>query len=613
MKLEFIVVHHDEDWRAGKRFFDMLAMQRDVNFKDILVTIIQSGQRQLAWDNIICRYPYSIRAIKSSGDNLADARNTGIGCAEGDWIMFCDFDDSFADLYALRSILPHIPNDTHDILWMKYYSEQPRRDGKPPFIGIVKETLRQIHGKLFRTEFIRENKLSFPVRNSPVLDSEMADAFLSIAVTYTTNNRFGHIATEFIPYIHSYRPGSMTDKNAFINPWASVFIRDITIISALSVKPTDNPRYARDSLNAIARFYCDSYFSLNRIMTDEEALLRNDFIRLHEKLGKFFYSIRPDDIEVAMQSAESEAVNITQEQYNRFGREFTFADMSVSIYNWLSKIEQTMDNPPEHPVAEKKQPAPSDIIPRKPAVNRDRVAVYAGTRNVYKDMLTSAKSLVAHTKVDRIYFLIEDDDFPEPLPPYVHHINVSYYKNVFKNSLNASNVWTYMALARAAYASILPYESRVLSLDVDVIVQEDISFLFDFEMNGCYIAGVNEQNRADRDKKDYINFGVVVMDLDAIREDGIDNKVTDLLQHTKLGFPEQDAFNRVCDGRIWCLPTEYNVCRYTHVTGESDREYISHYAGINYYRGFETVRRYADMSWADAERERERKERNDAE
>ena len=606
MKLEFIVVHHDEDWRVGKRFFDMLAMQRDVNFKDILVTIIQSGPRQLAWDNIICRYPYAIRAVKSSGDSLAEARNTGIGCAEGDWIMFCDFDDSFADLYALCSILPHIPNDTHDILWMKYYSEQPRRDGKPPFIGIVRETLRQIHGKLFRTEFIRSNHLLFSDAPTPL---EMADAFLSIAVTYTSNDRFGHIATEFIPYVHALRPGSLTYQCINIDPWVAVFLRDLTIIKALTAKQDNHPRYARDTLNAIARLYCDSYFAFNHAISIAGQRSRDEFIRLHSDLGKLFYSIRPDDIEVVMQSAESEAVNIMQEQYNRFGRELPFANRYVSIYNWLANIEQGMDNPPEHPL-QKEPERPVQTVSKNDvyAVNRDRVVVYAGTRNVYKDMLTSAKSLVAHTKVDRIYFLIEDDTFPEPLPPYVHCINVSYYKDVFKNSPNAGNVWTYMALTRAAYATILPYESWVLSLDVDVIVQEDVSFLFDAYIGNCYIAGVNEQNRADRDKKDYINFGVVVMDLDAIREDGIDNKVTDLLQSTKLGFPEQDAFNRVCEGRIWCLPTEYNVCRYTHVTGESDREIISHYAGINYYRGFETVRRYADMSWADAERERERKE-----
>lgn len=47
----------------------------------------------------------------------------------------------------------------------------------------------------------------------------------------------------------------------------------------------------------------------------------------------------------------------------------------------------------------------------------ERVVVYAGTRNLYHDMVVSAKSLLCHDGADRIIFLIEDDAFPECLPP----------------------------------------------------------------------------------------------------------------------------------------------------------------------------------------------------
>jgi len=35
------------------------------------------------------------------------------------------------------------------------------------------------------------------------------------------------------------------------------------------------------------------------------------------------------------------------------------------------------------------------------------------------------KSLLIHSNVDKIYFLIEDDEFPYELPPEVECINVS--------------------------------------------------------------------------------------------------------------------------------------------------------------------------------------------
>ena len=54
-----------------------------------------------------------------------------------------------------------------------------------------------------------------------------------------------------------------------------------------------------------------------------------------------------------------------------------------------------------------------------------KAAVYGGTRNVYRNMLAPMKSLLMNSDVDKIYFLIEDDEFPYPLPKEVECINVS--------------------------------------------------------------------------------------------------------------------------------------------------------------------------------------------
>ena len=58
-------------------------------------------------------------------------------------------------------------------------------------------------------------------------------------------------------------------------------------------------------------------------------------------------------------------------------------------------------------------------------MKNERVAVYFGTRNVYGDMVVAAKSLLNHTRMDRIWFLIEDDTFPEELPEVIKTKNIS--------------------------------------------------------------------------------------------------------------------------------------------------------------------------------------------
>ena len=45
-----------------------------------------------------------------------------------------------------------------------------------------------------------------------------------------------------------------------------------------------------------------------------------------------------------------------------------------------------------------------------------KAAVYSGTRNLYPDMVTAAKTLVKYSSVDKIYFLTEDDRFPAVFP-----------------------------------------------------------------------------------------------------------------------------------------------------------------------------------------------------
>ena len=41
-----------------------------------------------------------------------------------------------------------------------------------------------------------------------------------------------------------------------------------------------------------------------------------------------------------------------------------------------------------------------------------KAAVYTGTRNLYKQMVVAVKSLIRNSDVDKIYLLIEDDEFP---------------------------------------------------------------------------------------------------------------------------------------------------------------------------------------------------------
>ena len=115
-----------------------------------------------------------------------------------------------------------------------------------------------------------------------------------------------------------------------------------------------------------------------------------------------------------------------------------------------------------------------------------RAAVYAGTRNLYNNMVTAAKSLLIHSDVEKIYFLIEDDTFPYELPPMVECINVSNQPFFRKDGPNYNSSWTYMVLIRAALTKLFPNLNTILSLDVDTIVNQNINYLWDTGLDNYY-------------------------------------------------------------------------------------------------------------------------------
>ena len=222
-----------------------------------------------------------------------------------------------------------------------------------------------------------------------------------------------------------------------------------------------------------------------------------------------------------------------------------------------------------------------------------RVAVYAGTRNVYMAMATAAKSLAIHTRMDRIILLTEDDVFPEPLPGYVETINVSGQEWFDPGGENFSTRWTYMTLMRLALTKILPDEDFCLWLDVDTIVEKDIANLFDTDMDGWMIAACSEPTRS-RPAHKYYNAGVMLMNLRALRETGRDDDLIRAINTRKYIFADQDAINEKCAGEILEIDGDYNACDFTVHTMDPK---IIHYAAVKDYAGNERFRAYAARDW----------------
>lgn len=223
-----------------------------------------------------------------------------------------------------------------------------------------------------------------------------------------------------------------------------------------------------------------------------------------------------------------------------------------------------------------------------------KAAVYAGTRNVYKDMIPSMKSLLIHSDVDKIYFLIEDDEFPYELPQEVECINVGKQQWFSNNCPNYSARCSYMVLLRAAFTKLFPNLDKILSIDNDVIINENISELWDIDLKDNYFAGVPEPRKSNSSFK-YINFGFVMYNLKQLREDKKDDFIISNLNTYYYNEAEQDCYNENCQGRILELSPTYNCNFYTLNTRNAAESKVRHYALTPKWNELSLVQKYYNI------------------
>jgi lipopolysaccharide biosynthesis glycosyltransferase len=128
-------------------------------------------------------------------------------------------------------------------------------------------------------------------------------------------------------------------------------------------------------------------------------------------------------------------------------------------------------------------------------------------------------------------------------------------------------------ISRAAYLRIFGPQlidaSRIVYLDVDLIVQTDLTPLADFDMNGNLVLGAldNTQSVGLRNRiaisvyEPYINTGVLVIDADAWRKNDTTSKLVDYYETHKrvLYWADQDLINACLSGQIGVLEQNWNT------------------------------------------------------
>lgn len=200
--LDIVISHYKEPWEIGRKLFWMLDLQRGIDWSKIKVMVINDGGNRLPEDEL-ARLSFPVEQIDIPHGGISAARNTGIDRSTAKWIMFCDFDDTFASIYALRDYLSIIPDDDKfDFMYSKMLAEDVDR------IYFTPKSQRFVfcHGKIYRRQFLLDQNIRFDESMTFQEDS----LFNAVCIARTHHTRVAEINTFAPPYVWIHRENSVT-------------------------------------------------------------------------------------------------------------------------------------------------------------------------------------------------------------------------------------------------------------------------------------------------------------------------------------------------------------------------------------------------------------------
>ncbi|WP_234902524.1 glycosyltransferase family 8 protein [Agrobacterium larrymoorei] len=138
--------------------------------------------------------------------------------------------------------------------------------------------------------------------------------------------------------------------------------------------------------------------------------------------------------------------------------------------------------------------------------------------------------------------------------------------------LRTTSYWSRATYGRLILPELLDgNHARLVYLDADVIVKQDISHLFSMSMTGALMAAVpikvsefvDARNSALKRKKDtpYFNAGVIAVNLELWNFEKTTEKAFDLLKTNHFDFLDQDVLNVLATDQLIQLDWRWNAQR----------------------------------------------------
>ena len=211
--------------------------------------------------------------------------------------------------------------------------------------------------------------------------------------------------------------------------------------------------------------------------------------------------------------------------------------------------------------------------------------LYCGDKNIADGLIISILSIVKHNKsVLHIYILTacikKKNVFPleDQVVKYLDKLVKKENKNSFVQKIditekflkelpvkNIDTRFTPCCMLRLFADKIESLPKKILYLDNDVVCRKDFSDFYDIKMNNYEIAGVldcfgSHFFRKNIFKRDYLNSGVLLMNLEKIKKTKLFKRAREMCIAKNMFMPDQSSLNKLAKEKL-IVPRKYNEQR----------------------------------------------------
>lgn len=157
MKLQILIPQYKETDEIVKPLLDSIAIQQNVDFKQIGVIICNDGTDVHLSDELINSYLFAVEYHLEPHRGVSGTRNACLDYATADYVMFCDADDMLFNACGLYIIFREIENGGFDSLVSAFIEETRHPVDKSPLYVNHDMDTTFVHGKIHRRKYLIDN------------------------------------------------------------------------------------------------------------------------------------------------------------------------------------------------------------------------------------------------------------------------------------------------------------------------------------------------------------------------------------------------------------------------------------------------------------------------